>query len=180
MILAADQASAPVPLHLFQERTAASRVACDIPLQLLSELAMRILIAESDWLLSLEMEDALSRARHEVVYVTSTATDALSACEQKSIDLGLVNIALLESNTAGVDLAQRLHERLGVPSILTGGQQRVARTLKDVAIGFLATPFSGCDARRAVQVAQNLLRGEPVEPSDLPPTMELFGGLHTH
>ena len=80
---------------------------------------VRILVAEDEVIIALELQDILADAGAEHVAVTHTIDEALAAIEREVISVGILDVRL---GTASIGpVADRL-VRLGVPFLFYSGQ----------------------------------------------------------
>jgi two-component system, response regulator PdtaR len=135
---------------------------------------MRVIVAEDEALLAMDLCDVLCEAGHQVVCEDPSAAEALRCARRFGADLALVNIGLQEGATAGLDLARQLLAELSIPSIFVSGQRADAWRASDVAIGFLPKPYTRADLLGAIAVAETVLGGSRPPPSAIPRTLELF------
>jgi two-component system, response regulator PdtaR len=134
---------------------------------------MIILVVEDESIIGLELEGRLQEAGHEVLGPTSTVEEALELAERRKPDLALVDINLGDGGS-GIELARRLLERWGTPSLFLSGQTQEARENNDAAIGRIGKPFSATAVLESIDVAKAIAAGEPVSPVNVPPELELF------
>jgi DNA-binding response OmpR family regulator len=134
---------------------------------------MIILVVEDESIIGLELEGRLQEAGHEVLGPTSTVEAALELAERRKPDLALVDINLGDGGS-GIELARRLLERWGTPSLFLSGQTQEARENNDAAIGRIGKPFSATAVLESIDVAKAIAAGEPVSPVNVPPELELF------
>src|SRR5690349_714099 len=102
-----------------------------------------ILIVEDDPLLSGHICEVLLELGFTVAGRASSGAEALSFVEQKLPTLALVDIRL-SGPMDGIELAQLLHERFGVPAIFLSGardDQTLERARAACPLGFLSKPF---------------------------------------
>jgi len=133
-----------------------------------------VLIVEDEFLVALEVEEAVLGAGHEVVACVASRRQALDTAAGEDVDLALLNIHLTDGRKAGLALARELAGRYGIRTIFVSGQAADARSHADVALGFLGKPFSRDDVAAAVDAAEVLMRGETPMVTDIPRALELF------
>jgi CheY-like chemotaxis protein len=129
----------------------------------------RILVAEDEGLVALEIETFLTGAGHDVVGTAARRADALALARLERPDLALVDVRLANGDS-GLDLAADL-AALGVPVLLVTGNcpQELGRA---VALGCLHKPFDERQLLTAVALATRLARGGATGSDNLP------SGLH--
>jgi DNA-binding response OmpR family regulator len=137
---------------------------------------MRVLIVEDEFLIALEVEEAVLDAGHEVVACVATVRQAMDTVAGEDVDLALLNIRLGDGKRAGLGLARTLAERHGIRTIFVSGQAADARSHAHVALGYLGKPFTREDIIAALDAAELMLRGEKPTVTDIPRSLELFEG----
>lgn len=87
-----------------------------------AELAgLRVLVVEDEFLIALDIEDALAELGCEVAGPVASVTDALDLLEQAGCDLAVLDVRLGDGSTAPV--AQILRRR-GIPFVVLTGYDR--------------------------------------------------------
>jgi two-component system, response regulator PdtaR len=102
-----------------------------------------ILVVEDDAILGSQICEVLVELEFVVAGCASTAAEALAFAERNTPALALVDIRL-SGPMDGIELAQLLRERCGVPSIFLSGirdDQIIERARAACPLGFLAKPF---------------------------------------
>lgn len=135
-----------------------------------------ILIVEDEPLLA----DTLRRLieLNPLFAVTAIADDlpsAMQAVEERKPDLALVDLQLANA-TSGYSVAARLHDK-GVACLFTTGRAP-SFPLPDLALGCLRKPFQEEDLVRALNEAEDIIRGRrkvTLKPK-LPETLQLYSG----
>jgi DNA-binding NarL/FixJ family response regulator len=117
-----------------------------------------VLIVEDEWLISMEIEAALSDAGYVVVGTAVSAEEAVSLAIARRPDLVLMDIRL-EGLRDGVEAAGEIHERLGTRCIFISANadpatRRRAETARP--LGWLPKPFS---SRQLVEAVANAVGG---------------------
>ncbi|HYC03507.1 MAG TPA: response regulator [Azospirillaceae bacterium] len=113
-------------------------------------MSLRILIAEDEALIAMEVEDALIEAGYEVVAVVNRASDALAKAEALRPDLCVMDIRLLDGSSleaAGAIL------RGGVPVVLASGHGGGEAAAAVGTRHWLHKPYRRADLVRAVKAA---------------------------
>lgn len=116
----------------------------------------RILIAEDNTIIAMVMENDLKAAGYTVVEIVGRVDRGLTVAKAQSIDLALIDIDL-QSGDSGVDLASALKERHGVPSVFVSGQESIALSHRDAALGLIPKPFKSIQLVDAVRAAFDYL-----------------------
>jgi two-component system, response regulator PdtaR len=102
-----------------------------------------ILVVEDDALLSSHICEVLVELEFVVAGCASSGAEALSFAERNRPALALVDIHI-SGSMDGIELAQLLRERFGVPSIFLSGirdDQVIERARAAGPLGFLQKPF---------------------------------------
>jgi len=115
----------------------------------------RILVVEDNWLVSLEIESALSDAGFEIVGIATSAAQALRMAELHRPQLILMDIRL-QGSADGVDAAIEIRRRLGIRSIFVSAN--LDPNMKERAqaadpLGWIPKPFSSPQLVRGVHEA---------------------------
>lgn len=135
---------------------------------------MKILIVEDDALLA----DTLKRLvelnpLYEVTGLANDLATAIEALEARPPDLALVDLQLANA-TSGFSVAARLHE-LGIACLFTTGNPP-GFPVPDLAIGCLHKPFEVDHLVRALNEAEDILRGRRklILKTRLPDQLQLY------
>jgi DNA-binding NarL/FixJ family response regulator len=102
-----------------------------------------ILVVEDDALVSSYIAEVLITLEFAVIGRASSGPEAISLAEPDPPDLALVDIRL-RGPMDGIEVAQLLLKRFGVPSIFLSGigdDQTIERALTVSSLGFLQKPF---------------------------------------
>jgi DNA-binding response OmpR family regulator len=132
---------------------------------------MKILIAEDNALVALDLEQQVTDAGHIVVGIADTASKAIGLAADLGADLALMDISLADGSS-GVEAAVVLKERFGIPSIFVTATLPTRPEVRQVVIGHLSKPYSEEEVVAAIHAVEATLRGEP--PRSLPPRLCLF------
>lgn len=115
----------------------------------------RILIAEDDYFVAMQTEDALKNAGFEIVGTAKTATEAIDLARTLLPDLVIMDIRLA-SQSDGVAAALEIKQQLGIRSIFATAHSdertRARATLAQPA-GWLFKPFTDAALVETVQAA---------------------------
>lgn len=104
---------------------------------------LRILIVEDDFLIALDLQEALIEAGFLIAGVADRADRALQIAAAEQPDLALVDIRIL-GPADGIDTAIQLRERFGVPSIFASAHaDEQTRRRADLAkpLGWIQKPY---------------------------------------
>lgn len=114
-----------------------------------------ILIVEDEALIAANIEEVLAESGFRVAGVAASATEAISLADEHRPQLALVDIRLTGS-VDGIELACRLREEFGVPSIFLSGLFDAAITTRAERarpLGFLRKPFRPSQVFNAIERA---------------------------
>jgi len=103
----------------------------------------RILVVEDEALVSSYIAEVLVTLEFAVFGCASSGLEAIGLAERDLPDLALIDIHLI-GPMDGIEVAQLLLERFGVPSIFLSGigdDQTIERALTVSSLGFLQKPF---------------------------------------
>lgn len=116
--------------------------------------APRVLIAEDEALIRLDLKEMLREAGYEVVGDVATGEDAVDRARELKPDLVVLDIKM--PGMGGLAAAEQIAaERLAAVLLLTAFSQRemVERAAEVGAMGYLVKPFNESDIVPAVEVA---------------------------
>ncbi len=114
----------------------------------------RILIAEDEAIIRLDLKEMLEEEGFEVVAEASDGEAAVRLAREKNPDLIIMDVKM--PGTDGLSAAERIaHEELGAVLILTAFSQRdlVQRAAEAGALGYLVKPFQKTDLLPAIEIA---------------------------
>lgn len=137
---------------------------------------MRVLVAEDDLFLSMELVQSVEDAGHSPVAAVTSASRGLKAVAEHGADLALVDINLADGREAGLELARRLHADFGVETIFVSAREELVEKLRSSALGFIGKPYTREDIKGALSVAERVLHGNGVKKSDVPASLKLYRG----
>lgn len=115
----------------------------------------RILIVEDDRVVARDLQQQLSRIGHIVVGITARGEDVVSLVLEGRPDLVLMDIRL-DGQIDGIDAAQQIHERFGLPVIFLtayADEPTVARARVTEPFGYLLKPFEDSQLRTTIETA---------------------------
>ena len=128
---------------------------------------MRLLLVEDDFVIASEMEHTLSSGGHTVVGTAIHSRQALAQAQHQRPDLALVDIML-------ADVAQRLWEAFGIPSLFVTASVDAARDARATAIGLLEKPVQAATLLAALHAVQAILKGDDRGPAAAIKGLDLF------
>ncbi len=124
---------------------------------------LKILVVEDDTQLAATLKYLVEdNPRYRVVGTADDADAAILAVEQEEPDLVLLDLHLAHGTT-GFSVAVRLTD-LGVPCLFVSGKAP-SFPMPDLALGCLAKPFTAEEVHRALNLAEDRMRGrETIRP----------------
>ena len=117
-----------------------------------SENPLRVVVAEDEALIRLDLREFLQEEGYEVVADTSNGAEALKLVKQHLPDLAILDIKMPEMD--GISVADQISQTCAVV-ILTAFSQRdlVARAVKAGALAYLVKPFEQNELRASIELA---------------------------
>ncbi|UEM18931.1 response regulator [Skermanella mucosa] len=101
---------------------------------------MRLIIAEDQLLVALDMETILTGAGHEVCGIASNADEALTLVAEHRPDLALLDVEL--GGTDGLEAARLIMDRWQVPTLLVTGHVTMEIARGVGVVGLVRKPFT--------------------------------------
>jgi CheY-like chemotaxis protein len=118
---------------------------------------LSILIVEDEPLLAQTLKHLVElNPMYSVTAVAEDSATALAAVAERRPDLALIDLQLA-NGTTGFSVAVKLHD-LGVLCLFTSGKAP-SFPMPDLALGCLVKPFTQDDLVRALNTAEDMLRG---------------------
>ena len=116
---------------------------------------MRILIAEDETIIRLDLRELLERSGFEVVAEARDGEEAVELALAESPDLALLDVKMAKLD--GIDAARRILEERPMPIVMVtayGEKELVARAVEAGVFGYLVKPFRETDLLPAIEMAQ--------------------------
>jgi response regulator NasT len=116
---------------------------------------MRILIAEDETIIRLDLRDLLERAGHEVAGEARDGEEAVALARELEPDLAIMDVKMPRLD--GIDAARRILDDRPMPIVLLtayGQQELVARAVEAGVFGYLVKPFREQDLLPAIHTAR--------------------------
>jgi len=89
----------------------------------------RILIVEDEAIVAVDIQKTLQKLDYEVLAIAFSGEEALRKTEELHPDVVLMDI-VLRGQMDGIEAAQQIHERFGIPSIfMTGYSEEIIKQL---------------------------------------------------
>ena len=116
---------------------------------------MRILIAEDETIIRLDLRELLERAGFEVVAEAHDGEEAVELARSAEPDLALLDVKMPRLD--GIDAARRILAERPIPIVMLtayGQDELVARAVEAGVFGYLVKPFREQDLLPAIQTAR--------------------------
>jgi AmiR/NasT family two-component response regulator len=116
---------------------------------------MRILVAEDETIIRLDLKDLLERAGFEVVAEAKDGEEAVALARSEEPDLILLDVKMPRLD--GIEAARRILDERPIPIVMLtayGQQELVARAAEAGVFGYLVKPFREQDLLPAIHTAR--------------------------
>ena len=116
---------------------------------------MRILIAEDETIIRLDLRELLERSGFEVVAEARDGEEAVALASAEAPDLALLDVNMPKLD--GIDAARRILEERPIPIVMVtayGERELVARAVEAGVFGYLVKPFRESDLLPAIETAR--------------------------
>lgn len=116
---------------------------------------MRILIAEDETIIRLDLRELLERAGFEVCAEAKDGEEAVELARSAEPDLALLDVKMPKLD--GIDAARRILEERPVPIVMVtayGERELVSRAVEAGIFGYLVKPFRESDLLPAIETAR--------------------------
>ena len=116
---------------------------------------MRILIAEDETIIRLDLRDLLECAGHEVAGEARDGEEAVALARETQPDLAIMDVKMPRLD--GIEAAKRIMEERPLPIVLLtayGQEELVARAVEAGVFGYLVKPFREQDLVPAIETAR--------------------------
>ena len=116
---------------------------------------MRILIAEDETIIRLDLRELLERSGFDVVAEARDGEEAVTLARSEAPDLALLDVKMPKLD--GIDAARRILEERPIPIVMVtayGEQELVARAVEAGVFGYLVKPFRETDLLPAIETAR--------------------------
>ena len=117
--------------------------------------AMRILIAEDETIIRLDLRDLLERAGHDVVAEARDGEEAVALCREHQPELAIMDVKMPKLD--GIEAAKRILDEQPIPIVMLtayGQEELVARAVEAGVFGYLVKPFREQDLVPAIATAR--------------------------
>jgi two-component system, response regulator PdtaR len=116
---------------------------------------MRILIAEDETIIRLDLRKLLEEAGHEVCAEARDGVEAVELVESHEPDLAILDVKMPRLD--GIEAAKRILEERPIPIVMVtayGERELVARAVEAGVFGYLVKPFRETDLLPAIETAR--------------------------
>ena len=121
----------------------------------MSASALRILIAEDETIIRLDLKQLLERAGYEVVAEAKDGEEAVALARSEEPELAILDVKMPKLD--GIEAARRILEERPVPIVMLtayGQQELVSRAVEAGVFGYLVKPFREQDLLPAIAAAR--------------------------
>ena len=116
---------------------------------------MRILVAEDETIIRLDLREILERAGYSVVAEARDGEEAVELAASEKPDLAILDVKMPKLD--GIDAARRILTDRPIPIVILtayGQDELVARAVEAGVFGYLVKPFRETDLLPAIQAAR--------------------------
>ena len=116
---------------------------------------MRILIAEDETIIRLDLRDLLERAGHEVAGEARDGEEAVTLARELEPDLAIMDVKMPRLD--GIEAARRILDERPIPIVMLtayGEDELVGRAIEAGVFGYLTKPFREADLLPAIRAAR--------------------------
>jgi response regulator NasT len=116
---------------------------------------MRILVAEDESIIRLDLRDLLERAGFEVCAEAHDGEEAVELARSEQPDLAIMDVKMPRLD--GIEAARRILEERPIPIVMLtayGQEEIVSRAVEAGVFGYLVKPFREQDLLPAIQAAR--------------------------
>jgi two-component system, response regulator PdtaR len=116
---------------------------------------MRILIAEDETIIRLDLRDLLVRSGFEVVAEAKDGEEAVALARSEAPDLAILDVKMPRLD--GIDAARRILDERAIPIVMLtayGQEELVSRAVEAGVFGYLVKPFRESDLLPAIHTAR--------------------------
>jgi two-component system, response regulator PdtaR len=116
---------------------------------------VRILVAEDETIIRLDLKDLLERSGHEVCAEARDGEEAIELARSAAPDLAIMDVKMPRLD--GIEAARRILDERPIPIVMLtayGQDELVARAAEAGVFGYLVKPFREQDLLPAIQTAR--------------------------
>jgi response regulator NasT len=117
-------------------------------------LTVRILVAEDETIIRLDLVELLGKAGHEVCAEAHDGAEAVSLAREHQPDLAILDVKMPKLD--GIEAARRIMAERPIPIVMLtayGQDELVARAVEAGVFGYLVKPFRESDLLPAIRTA---------------------------
>jgi two-component system, response regulator PdtaR len=121
----------------------------------MADTPIRILIAEDETIIRLDLREMLERAGYDVVAEARDGEEAVALARSAEPELALLDVKMPKLD--GIDAARRILEERPIPIVMVtayGESELVARAVEAGVFGYLVKPFRETDLLPAIRTAR--------------------------
>jgi two-component system, response regulator PdtaR len=118
-------------------------------------VSLRVLIAEDETIIRLDLRTLLERAGFEVVAEARDGEEAVALARSERPDVAIMDVKMPRLD--GIEAARRILDEAPLPIVMLtayGQQELVARAVEAGVFGYLVKPFREADLLPAIQTAR--------------------------
>jgi len=118
-------------------------------------MAVRILVAEDETIIRLDLRDLLERSGHEVVAEARDGEEAVALAREHEPELAIMDVKMPRLD--GIEAARRILDERPIPIVMLtayGQQELVSRAVEAGVFGYLVKPFREQDLMPAIAAAR--------------------------
>jgi response regulator NasT len=118
-------------------------------------MGMRILIAEDETIIRLDLRDLLERSGHEIVAEARDGEEAVELAREHQPDLAILDVKMPRLD--GIEAARKIIDERPIPIVMLtayGQDDLVARAVDAGVFGYLVKPFREQDLVPAIATAR--------------------------
>lgn len=115
---------------------------------------MRILLAEDESIIRLDLRDIIERAGHEVCAEAKDGEEAVELARREEPDLAILDVKMPRLD--GIEAARRILDERPIPIVMLTAysqEELVSRAVEAGVFGYLVKPFREADLVPAIQAA---------------------------
>ena len=116
---------------------------------------MRILVAEDETIIRLDLRDLLERSGHEVVAEARDGEEAVALAREHRPELAIMDVKMPRLD--GIEAARRILDERPIPIVMLtayGQEELVNRAVEAGVFGYLVKPFREQDLLPAIRTAR--------------------------